>query len=164
MSKSGICVNCGKDFTNKIQSPYKNAYEQGFYVSKSLPSNALVGTSNAILSCVHAKDKSVIAYIAHGIGGEVENNLADLRRIIKIINLTMPHVIPFCSYYADVVSLDDSIPEQRDRGIFNNSCILRSGVIDELYLTGSRISFGMQQEVHICKSLGIPVINLINQL
>lgn len=157
----GICVNCGKNFAGKVQPMSKNAYEQGFYVSHQLPR----GVSTAILSCtVNSRDKPAIAYVAHAIGDDVENNLTDLRRIIKIINLTMPHIIPFCSYYADVVSLDDNIPEQRDRGIFNSSCILQSGVIDELYLTGFRISAGMEQEINHCIALNIPIRNFINQL
>lgn len=163
LGKLGTCTNCGKNFAGKIQPPYKNAYEQGFYVSNVFPTTE--GVSKAILSCrVSSPGKPVITYVAHAIGGDVENNLTDLRRIIKIINLLMPHIIPFCSYYADVVSLDDNIPAQRDRGIFNNTHILHSGIIKQLFLTGSRVSFGMQQEAHTCRSLGIPVVNYINQL
>lgn len=105
-----------------------------------------------------------IVYIAHPIGGKVQENLADLRRIIKRINLEYPDVVPFVPYYADVVSMDDNIPEQRERGIKNDMEILDRGIPDEVWLTGSTISFGMAMEHEKAVQKGIPVKNLINQL
>lgn len=105
-----------------------------------------------------------IAYIAHPIGGNIEENLADLRRIIRIINLQHPGTVPFCPYYADIVSLDDNIPSERKRGIANDVAILRSGIVQELWLTGPRISTGMQLEKECAEELGIPVIDMIGKL
>ena len=105
-----------------------------------------------------------ICYIAHAIGGDVPQNLADLRRIIRLINSTEPDIVPFCPYYADVVSLDDNIPEERKRGIENDQAILRSGIVDELWLTGVKFSPGMQAEVLIAQEMGIPIRNKIGEL
>lgn len=103
-----------------------------------------------------------ICYIAHPIGGDVEYNLADLRRIIKHINLTMPEVLPFCPYYADVVSMDDNVPEERSRGLNNDFHLLQSGFINEVWLTGGRISNGMQQEINVANVEDIKVVDYIN--
>jgi len=115
---------------------------------------------------------SKIVYIAHAIGGDIEANLADLRRILRIINLNIhplkvsigfdfSDVIPIVPYYADIVSLDDNNPEERSRGIENDKALIETGVFDELWLTGSKISFGMSCEVIMFEKLCKPVVNYI---
>lgn len=105
-----------------------------------------------------------IVYIAHPISGDIEGNLADLRRIVRKINLEFPDVVPFVPYYADIVSLDDNVPWERERGINNDIAILKSGVVDEVWLTGERISNGMAAEKELAAKLGIPVYDFINKL
>lgn len=102
-----------------------------------------------------------IAYIAHPISGDIESNLADLRRIVKKVNTEYPEVVPFVPYYVDIVSLDDNIPEERERGIKNDKAILMSGCVDELWVTGTRISTGMNHEIVLAKSLKIPVVDMM---
>lgn len=102
-----------------------------------------------------------IAYIAHPISGNVEANLAHLREIIRNINLTMPDVVPFVPYYTDVVSLDDNVPAERERGMKNGAELLQRGFIDEVWLTGDRISNGMVYETALAQINGIPVVNKI---
>lgn len=100
-----------------------------------------------------------IAYIAHPIGGDVEDNLRSLRRVIYNINKYEKDVVPFCPYYADVVSLDDNDPLQRARGIENDMAILkRPGMVDELRLYGERISEGMRDEIIVAVNMGIPIL------
>lgn len=113
--------------------------------------------------------KKKIAYIAHPIGGNVEANLASLRHVVRIINLTEPDTVPFCPYYADVVSLDDNVPHERERGIENDIAVLtRPGMVDELRLYGPCLSKGMKQEVITARNMGIPIVcateHLYNQL
>jgi len=103
-----------------------------------------------------------IVYIAHPIGGDVENNLKDLARIIRAINLKYHDVVPLAPYYADIIALYDSIPSERERGIKNDMAILESGIFKELWLTGEKISYGMSQEIEKSKELGIPIVNYIN--
>ena len=103
--------------------------------------------------------KMRIIYIAHPIGGDVENNLASLRRIIRSINANEPHTVPFCPYYADVVSLNDNDPAQRARGLRNDMTILsRVGMVDELRLYGETISSGMRMEIEQAYYMGIPIV------
>lgn len=105
-----------------------------------------------------------IIYIAHPISGDIEANLADLRRIIRRINMEYADVVPLAPYYADIVSLDDNIPEERERGIKNDTALLERGFIDELWLTGPRISFGMSCEKTLAEKQGIPIVDLINKI
>lgn len=122
-----------------------------------------------------------IVYIAHPISGDIEGNLADLRRILRIINMnTHPFnsqyamyetkeydfsgIIPLAPYYADIVSLDDNNTLERKRGIENDIALLEFGVFQEVWLTGSVISFGMREEVKLAVKLGIPVVNYIGKI
>lgn len=112
--------------------------------------------------------KPNIAYIAHCIGATadstIEENLADLRRIVRHINLTMSTVLPFVPYYVDVVSLDETNPVERERGISNNMAILRSGVVQELWLTGPRLSPGMRAERQLALDMKIPIMDYIGRI
>lgn len=103
-----------------------------------------------------------IAYIAHPVGGDVEKNLADLRRIIRRINLEYVDIVPYCPYYADVVSLNDSDPIERQRGIMNGMHTLR--LANQLWLTGDHISDGMRTEIDEATALGIEVVNKIGMI
>lgn len=103
-----------------------------------------------------------VVYIAHPIGGNVAVNLAHLRTVVSQVNAYYPSVVPFVPYYSDCVSLDDSVPEQRARGIKNDIFIMRTGIVDEVWLTGGRVSVGMEAEVKLAKSLGIPVVDKLN--
>lgn len=103
--------------------------------------------------------KMRIVYLCHPIGGDVEKNLESLRRIIRTINTYEAHTVPFCPYYADVVSLNDNDPVQRARGLKNDIEILsRPGMVDELRLYGTTISQGMKMEIETAHLMGIPVL------
>lgn len=88
-----------------------------------------------------------IVYIAHPIGGDVEENLKKIAAISRQINLEEPDVVPFAPYYLDCVSLDDSDPVQRERGIKNNLELLNRHFVNELRLYGTSISKGMIDEI-----------------
>lgn len=96
-----------------------------------------------------------VTYIAHPIGMNVEGNLQKIIDIIREINIREPGTIPFAPYYADCIALDDSIREERERGISNSTYLLTAGFIDELRLYGNRISPGMMDEIRIAKQMGI---------
>ena len=61
-----------------------------------------------------------IVYIAHPIQSDPAGNVARILQIVKAINLTMPHVVPFAPYLADVQAMDETDPHQRHRGIHRN--------------------------------------------
>lgn len=103
-----------------------------------------------------------IIYIAHPISGDVEANLNDLRRIVRIINLKYADIVPFVPYYCDVVSLCDSVDIERKRGMRNNETLLKSNIVSELWLTGDRISNGMRIECEIATTMRITILDLTN--
>lgn len=100
-----------------------------------------------------------VAYIAHPIGGDVEGNLAKIRKIVREINLSDPDTVPFVPYYVDCVSMFDAVPEERERGFKNNLHLLRSGLVHEIWLYGPRISAGMEIEIECAKECGIKIVS-----
>lgn len=105
-----------------------------------------------------------VCYLAHPIGGDVKGNLYKLREIVRSVNLEYPDVVPFAPYYADVVSLDDNVPSERERGIKNDLYILKSGIVQELWLYGNRISNGMAGEIEVAKEIGIKIVPMSKEI
>lgn len=104
------------------------------------------------------KDMKII-YVAHPISGNVIGNLGKIISIVRGINLDHPNVVPLVPYFTDVLALNDSIPEERDRGIKNNTTILRRGFVDELWVYGDwQSSAGCRAEINLAVDLGIPVV------
>lgn len=101
-----------------------------------------------------------IIYIAHPISGDVAGNLRKIKQIVRMINLEYPDVVPLVPYYVDCLALDDSNPIERQRGIDNDTAILKSGLINEMWLYGDRISNGMRAEIELAKSMGMPVCSM----
>jgi len=99
-----------------------------------------------------------IVYIAHPIGGDVENNIKKVVAICREVNLTEPNIIPFVPYLSDLYALNDEIPVERERGLSNGLFMLKKGFIDEIWLYGDRISNGMRAEINICLEVGIKVV------
>ena len=100
-----------------------------------------------------------IAFIAHPIGCDVENNLKRICEIVRLVNLTEPNTVPFVPYYADCVALNDATPEERERGIANDKeLFFREGLIDEVRLYGDKgITRGMAAEIKLAWHMGITV-------
>lgn len=115
-----------------------------------------------------------IVYLAHPIAGDMQNNLNDLRFIIRQINRHMPEIVPFCPYYADVAACGDE-PAERDRGISNCTVLVTllglhyqrrprtypASLEVEMWLTGARITAGMEREIATARIYGIPIYNKI---
>lgn len=102
----------------------------------------------------------IIAYIAHPISGDVEKNLADLKRIVFVISAKYSDIVPFIPYFVFA-----SIPN------FNNElalkyCLafLQAGCADEFWLTGSKLSEGMSQELLLAAGKGLKIRNYLNKL
>lgn len=113
----------------------------------------------------------IVAYLAHQIGAvnpkdesdakrQTEENIKDILKIVAVINRETTKIIPFVPYLSDVLSLNDAEPNDRQRGMNNGLEILKRGIVDQLWLTGPRISEGMKQEIYAVKGTGIKVINL----
>lgn len=107
---------------------------------------------------MNKEEKPKIVYIAHPLSGDIKSNLAKVKDIIRFINLTEPNIVPFAHYFVDCHALDDTVQEERERGIKNDTALLNAGFIDELWLYGDRISRGMWNEIVLAEQLMIPVI------
>jgi hypothetical protein len=108
-----------------------------------------------------------IVFIAHPIAARsysdntlytVQDHVEDIIDIIRDINLTMPDIIPFAPYIADVIALDDANEEQRDRGIKNSMELFERKVFDEVWVYGKELSTGVRNEIEKAMELGIPVL------
>ena len=99
--------------------------------------------------------KKKIVYIAHPIGGDVEGNLNKIQEIYLAISRNHPDVIPFCPYLATVMSLDDSVPNDRELGMEHNKVFFERGIIEELWWF-NRISSGVGKELGWCDEFEIP--------
>jgi hypothetical protein len=99
-----------------------------------------------------------IVYIVHPISGDVPGNVKKILKIVKDINLSRSDVVPFVPYLADVLAMDDDVPEERAMGIENNVALLNSGVVNELWVYGKKISAGMEAEIDLAFELNIPVV------
>lgn len=102
-----------------------------------------------------------IVYIAHPISGDIKGNLEKIRLLVRHINLTQLDIVPFAPYWLDCHALNDNIPQERERGIKNDTTLLQAGFINELWLCGDRLSNGMIAEKNIADRLGIKVVNMI---
>lgn len=100
-----------------------------------------------------------VVYIAHPISGNIKENLESIRRIVRNINLSNNDVVPFAPYWLDCHALNDSIPEERERGIKNDIELFNRDFIDEVWLYGDRVSNGMKAEIALAEKLGIPVLD-----
>ena len=55
--------------------------------------------------------------------------------------------------------MDDTKPEERQRGISNDIALLKAGFINEMWLYGDRISEGMKHEIMLAYHLRISVFS-----
>jgi hypothetical protein len=101
-----------------------------------------------------------IAYICHPIMGDIMGNVEKIMKIVRDINLDVKFrdVVPFVPYLSDVLSLDDNKPEERNRGLLNCITILKSGITNELWIYGPKISGGMRAEIDLAYDLDIPIV------
>jgi hypothetical protein len=99
-----------------------------------------------------------IVYIVHPISGDISGNIQKILKIVKDINLSKPDIVPFAPYITDVLALDDNDPTQRERGIANDIAILHTGMVNELWVYGPKISAGMKAEIKLAFELSIPIV------
>lgn len=108
-----------------------------------------------------------IVFIAHPIADRTyqdgtrkttQEHVQDIIDIVRDINLTMPDVVPFAPYIADVIALDDANEEQRNRGIKNDMELFERKVFDEVWVYGKELSTGVRNEIEKAMELEIPVL------
>lgn len=99
-----------------------------------------------------------VIYIAHPVRGDVPGNRAEIVAICESLTRENPEIFAWAPYLQSITHLDDTVVEDRALGIRINTACLRSGVVDELWLYGDRISEGMRAEIALARELGIPVV------
>ncbi len=97
-----------------------------------------------------------VVYLAHPISGDISGNLKRLVSWYRWAVMTR-HVNPIAPYHLCCLALNDQSPNERELGIELDEQILRSGIIEEVWLVGSMISRGMSNESRIAMSMGIEV-------
>lgn len=108
--------------------------------------------------------KKRIVYVAHPIGGDVSANLKHLFQCLNYISRKYPDVIPVAPYIGDVMSLDDSDPKDRKRGLANGKALIETGIFEEIWLTGDAVTAGMGAELTYFINNGKPIVNLIGKI
>ena len=108
------------------------------------------------ISGVEDPKRMKVVYIAHPIGGDVDNNVARVLAIVRRLNLSSSEILPFAPYLVDVMALEDTIPEQRARGFLNNRHFFTEGYVDEVWVYG--LSNDVRTEIGWAEEFGIPVV------
>lgn len=95
-------------------------------------------------------------YPAHPIGGDVAANVQRIKGIVRAMHIAgeVQPVAPFISDCDGI--LDDNNPEERAIGIAADTEYFLRGMIDEVWLFGTKISNGMRAEILLAWDLGIP--------
>ena len=98
-----------------------------------------------------------LVYIAHPVGGDVQDNVKSILNILRELHFSDLDVIPFAPYLATLQYLKDDVPEEKKLGMFVNKLFFEKKIMDETWLAGPRISEGMAAEIRLCMANGIPV-------
>ena len=88
-------------------------------------------------------------------------------RIIREANLAEEHgecIVPMAPYLGDCLALQDDNPMHRKRGIENDIAMINTGIFDEIWLTGHKLSLGMAEEVKMFVLQGKRVVDLIGKI
>lgn len=101
-------------------------------------------------------ERKKTVFIAHPIGGDVENNVKRVREICERIHSKT--IIPVAPYLVSLQYLNDEVVEDRQLGVEANLECFHRGYVDELWLFGDRISTGMKEEIRLAQELKIPII------
>ena len=99
------------------------------------------------------ESKPKFIYIVHPIGGDIEGNKKKVLDICSQIHTEK--VFPLVPYIVSCMYLDDTVQEERTKGMLVNKTVLESGIIDEAWVYGDRISAGMRYDIRICCKKGI---------
>lgn len=82
----------------------------------------------------------------------------------KIQILDCKGVVPMAPYIGDVLAMQDDNVSHRKRGIENDTAIIETGIFEEIWLTGYKISLGMQEEIKLFVAQGKKVVNLVGKI
>ena len=101
-----------------------------------------------------------MVYICSPLRGEYAQNIKNANRYCKIA--AGLGVLPLAPHTIFTQYLNDTIPEQRRRGLDLGLALLEK--CEELWVMGPQISEGMQGEIQRAKALGMPTYQIENPL
>jgi hypothetical protein len=94
----------------------------------------------------------MMIYVAHPIGGDVENNISNVKRWIRWLMIGEPSVCFVAPYVTSIeAGASDGDPIQRRRGMLDNFAVLDRS--DGIALVGGRLSIGMNEELAYAQTL-----------
>jgi len=100
-----------------------------------------------------------LAYMAHPVSGNVEENLKSAKRWLRWLTESREEPMTFIApWITDCEIWDDSRPGDRALGLAR--CMEVISRCDELWIVGGRISDGMRQEIAHAKRHDITTVNL----
>ena len=103
-------------------------------------------------------DGPAIGYMAHPVGGAVENNLARARRWLKYLNSVGENAIYIAPWIVECEIYDDNDPAQRESSLRRVCEVIKR--CDFIALVGGRGSAGMAREAAVAVLAGVEVIDL----
>ena len=100
-----------------------------------------------------------IAYLAHPVGGDVENNIARAKRWLHWLSRQAPQAAVIAPWIANIeAGEDDNDPIQRTRGLAKAALV--ASRCDAIILCGGRVSSGMAIERQAAQARRREVIDL----
>jgi hypothetical protein len=100
-------------------------------------------------------------YVAHPVGGDVENNIRRAKAWVKYLEAGNPWVVFVSQWIIGVENWDDSKPE--DRAIGLRRCFAQVERCDELWLIGPRVSSGMLGEAAHARKFDVKVVDFTGE-
>jgi len=97
-----------------------------------------------------------LVYIAHPLGGNVQENLKLAGQWVRWAS-RLQGIVPIAPYFQSVVAFSESTPEEREEGFQHGLKVLQ--YCQELWICGETISRGMQRELDYALRWQIPVIH-----
>ena len=114
-------------------------------------------TITSALSRLHRLDG--IGYMAHPVGGDVDNNIARAKRWLRLLTEQAPRCAVIAPWIANIeAGEDDNDPIQRSRGLAKAALVATR--CDYVLLVGGRVSDGMVIERDAAKRAGAEIIDL----
>ena len=103
----------------------------------------------------------LLFFMAHPVGGAIAENLARSKRWLAYLFHEYREIVVVAPWLLDldVLPLDDSKPEERERGLRRNMVSLQR--CDGIILCGGRLSYGMAREREAARLAGLDEIDLI---
>lgn len=98
-----------------------------------------------------------LAFIAHPLRGDIDNNLDSVRDWYRFFTDRVHDTLFLTQWVIDCEVYDDSDEGQRRAGIDRNLALLEK--CDALYLVGSGITPGMQEEMSVALKHGLEIFN-----